>query len=130
MKNWRWISESAARVLNNMQIVQHGGAHGMRDEALLESALARAQNLAAYGEPSVFDLAAAYAFGIISNHPFLDGNKRTGLLCALVFLEDNGWEHDAPKDETYMIVMALTQKEIDEKAFSNWLKAHATKIAE
>lgn len=127
MSNWKWISESTALALNNMQIVQHGGTYGVRDDALLESALARAKNLAAYEDPNVFDIAASYAFGIISNHPFLDGNKRTGLLCALVFLDDNGWEYDAPKTETYMIVMALTQKEIDEKTFAAWLKAHSQK---
>ena len=128
MTTWKWIGVPAAKALNSQQVLNFGGSYGMRDEALLESALTRAQNLAAYGEPDAFDLAAAYAFGIISNHPFLDGNKRTGLICALVFLEDNGWKYDAPKDETYMIVMALTQKEISESTFADWLRKNCKRI--
>ncbi len=97
----------------------------MRDAGLLSSALARPQNQAAYGEPSVFDLAAAYSFGIISNHPFVDGNKRTGFLSAFVFLDINGRELMAAEAEAVAAVLALAKKEIDETEFSNWLGNHS-----
>ncbi len=130
MKKWKWVSETVARTLNSQQITEHGGTIGVRDQALLESALARPENLVAYGQPDVFDLAASYAYGLINNHPFIDGNKRTGLICALVFLGNNGWKYKAPKVETYMIVIALTQKEVDEKAFAHWLRNNSTKMTE
>jgi death-on-curing protein len=105
------------------QISEHGGSLGIRDAGLLSSALARPQNQAAYGDPSVFDLAAAYAFGIIGNHPFVDGNKRTGFLAAYVFLDLNGWELIASEVEAVTAVLALATNEMDEAGFASWLKA-------
>ena len=122
---WRWIREDAVVAMHSEQIAEHGGRPGIRDAGLLSSALARPQNQAAYGESSVFGLAAAYAFGIISNHPFLDGNKRTGFLAAYVFLDLNGWELTASEVEAVTAVLALAVKEMDEAGFSNWLKDHA-----
>jgi death-on-curing protein len=122
---WRWLREDAVVALHSEQIAEHGGRPGIRDAGLLSSALARPQNQAAYGESAVFDLAAACAFGIISNHPFVDGNKRTGFLAAYVFLYLNGWELMAAEAETVAVVLALALKEVDEAGLSNWLKEHA-----
>ena len=122
---WRWLREDAVVALHSEQIAEHGGRPGIRDTGLLSSALARPQNQASYGESSVFDLAAAYAFGIISNHPFVDGNKRTGFLAAYVFLYLNGWELMASEAETVAAILALVVKEMNEAGLSNWLKNHA-----
>lgn len=88
--NWRWLSRRVVTSVHLKQLQRHGGGQGTRDEAMLESALARPQNLAAYGTPSVFELAASYAFGIARNHPFVDGNKRTAFVSAVLFLRING----------------------------------------
>jgi death on curing protein len=122
---WRWIRDDVVVAIHSEQIAEHGGNPGIRDAGLLSSALARPQNLVAYGEPSVFDLAASYAFGIILNHPFVDGNKRTGFLAAYVFLEFNGWELTASEAEVVAAVLALARKEMDEAAFSDWLKDYS-----
>jgi death-on-curing protein len=122
---WLWLREDVVVAMHSEQIAAHGGSPGIRDAGLLSSALARPQNQAAYGESSVFDLAAAYAFGIISNHPFVDGNKRTGFLAAYVFLYLNGWELIASEAEALAAALALAVGEMDEAGFSNWLKDHA-----
>jgi death on curing protein len=122
---WCWLREDVVVAMHSEQIAEHGGSPGIRDAGLLSSALARPQHRAAYGESTVFDLAAAYAFGIVSNHPFVDGNKRTGLLAAYVFLDLNGWELTASETEAVTAVMALAVNEIDETGFSNWLKDRA-----
>ncbi len=127
-KKWAWVPETVVWAAHNDQLNRNGGSAGVRDEGLLESALARPKNLVVYGEPEVFNLAAAYAFGIIRNHPYVDGNKRTGFLIACVFLEMNGWEFDAPEAEAYAAVMAFAQNEIDEPSFAAWLKDNAKKI--
>ncbi len=120
---WRWLLEGVVIAMHDEQMAAHGGNPGIRDAGLLSSALARPQNQAAYGRSSVFDLAAAYAFGIIRNHPFVDGNKRTGFLAAYVFLDLNGWELMAPEAETVTAVLALATGEMDEAGFSDWLKS-------
>ncbi len=122
---WHWLREDVVVAMHSEQIAEHGGRTGIRDAGLLSSALARPQNHAAYGERSVFDLAAAYAFGIISNHPFVDGNKRTGFLAAYVFLYLNGWELMASEAEVLAAALALAVGEMGEAGFSNWLKDHA-----
>jgi death on curing protein len=122
---WRWLREDVVVAMHDEQIAAHGGRAGLRDAGLLASALARPQNQAAYGEPFVFDLAAAYAFGIIMNHPFVDGNKRTGFLATYVFLNLNGWELMASEGEAVEAVLALAVGEIDEAGLSNWLKDHS-----
>lgn len=120
---WRWLVEGVVIAMHDEQISEHGGSLGIRDAGLLSSALARPQNQATYGEPSVFDLAAAYAFGIIRNHAFVDGNKRTGFLAAYVFLDLNGWELIASEVEAVAAVLALATNEIDEADFASWLEA-------
>jgi death-on-curing protein len=122
---WRWLREDVVVAMHSEQIAEHGGRTGIRDAGLLSSALARPQNQAAYGEYSVFDLAAAYAFGIISNQFFVDGNKRTGFLAAYIFLYLNGWELMASEAEALAAALALAVREMDEAGFSNWLKDHA-----
>ena len=120
---WRWLIEGVVIAMHGEQIAEHGGSPGIRDAGLLSSALARPQNQAVYGDPSVFDLAAAYAFGIIRNHPFVDGNKRTGFLAAYVFLDLNGWELMASEAEAVAAVLALAADEMDEAGFADWLKS-------
>jgi death on curing protein len=122
---WHWLREDVVVAMHSEQIAEHGGRTGIREAGLLSSALARPQNQAAYGDFSVFDLAAAYAFGIISNHPFVDGNKRTGFLAAYVFLYLNGWELMASEAEAVTAALALAVKDMDEPGFSNWLKDYA-----
>jgi death-on-curing protein len=119
---WRWLREDVVIAMHSEQIAEHGGSPGIRDAGLLSSPLARPQNQVAYGKPSVFNLAAAYAFGVIQNHPFVDGNKRAGFLAAYVFLDLNGWELVASEAEAVSAVMALATGEMDEAGFSDWLK--------
>ncbi len=119
---WRWLIEGVVIAMHGELIAEHGGSAGIRDAGLLASSLARPQNQAAYGEPSVFDLAAAYAFGIIRDHPFVDGNKRTGFLAAYVFLDLNGWELMSSEAEAVAAVLALAKGDMDEAGFADWLK--------
>ena len=125
---WRWLREDVVIALHDEQIAEHGGSLGIRDRGLLSSALARPQNQVAYGKPSVFNLAAAYAFGVIQNYPFVDGNKRAGFLAAYVFLDLNGWELAASEAEAVNAVMALAAGEMDETGFSVWLKDNSKKL--
>lgn len=122
---WRRLMEGVVIALHGEQIAEHGGVIGIRDAGLLSSVLARQQNQVAYGDQSVFDLAAAYAFGIIQNHLFVDGNKRTGFLAAYVFLDLNGWELTASEVEAVVGVLALATGEMDEAGFADWLKTRS-----
>jgi death-on-curing protein len=122
--SWRWLLDAVVLAIHDEQIAEHGGSTGIRDAGLLSSALARPQQQAQYGdEPSVFDLAAAYAYGIIRDHPFVDGNKRTGFLTSYVFLHINGWQLRASEVEAVHTVLSLAAGEIDEPGFSTWLKS-------
>lgn len=127
---WRWLKEEVIIAVHDEQLAEHGGAEGVRDSGLLSSALARPKNLAGYEKPSVFDLAAAYAVGIVRDHPFVDGNKRTGFLAAYMFLALNGWELDAPEANAAAAVLELAAGEIDEAQFSAWLKENSVRIPE
>lgn len=117
-----WLLRSLVDAVHDAQIAEHGGADGLRDEGALDSALARPVNLNAYGETDVFRLAAAYAFGIVRNHPFVDGNKRTAFLAAYVFLHINGHEIIAGEVGAATAVLALAAGEIGEDEFSEWLR--------
>ena len=103
------------------QITEHGGSGGIRDVGLLSSALARPHHLVSYAEPTVFELAAAYAFGIIQNPPFVDGNKRTGFLVAYIFLLLNGWKIIAPEASAVTAVLRVARSEMDEPGLALWL---------
>lgn len=124
MADWVWLRREALTALHAEQLAEHGGAAGVRDRGLLESALARPENLAAYGEPDVFDLAAAYAFGIVKNHPFVDGNKRTGFQAAATFLLLNGQMLTASDQGVVETVLGLAAGEVNEEDFAQWLRAN------
>ncbi len=121
-KTWRFVEEAVALAIHDAQIAEHGGAGGVRDMALVQSALARPQNLAAYGEPDAADLAAAYAFGIARNHGFVDGNKRTALVVARVFLLEEGFGLKASEAERVRIMLALASGEIEEAGMAQWFR--------
>lgn len=120
-----WISRVLALAIHDRQLAVHGGASGVRDEALLESALARPQQLHAYGEPppDLIDLAASLAFGLARNHPFVDGNKRTAHVCYRVFLKLNNCDLVASDEEKYVAMIGLADGTIDEAEFARWLRA-------
>jgi death on curing protein len=123
---WRWLMEGVVVAMHDELIAEHGGILGIRDADLLSSALTGPQNPAADGDPSVFDLAPAYAYGIIGNHPFADGNKRTGFLAAFAFLDLHGWELTASEAEAAAAVLDLAAGKMDETGFSDWLKSNST----
>lgn len=124
MRDYIWVSIDAALAIHNEQIAEHGGGDGVRDLALLESAMARPRNLLAYGEPGIPDLAAAYAFGIASNHPFIDGNKRSAAVVSEVFLLLNGHALDASDAEIVVAFVALAAGELSEDELTAWFGAH------
>jgi death-on-curing protein len=107
--------------IHEMMIAQYGGRDGLRDDGLLESALNRPRHLFRYGSPSICDLAASYAVGVIRDHPFIDGNKRTGFMVAAAFLDVNGVSLIAPEEEVLSQTLALAANEIDEAQYSTWL---------
>lgn len=125
--SWRWVSKQALLLLHNESLSEHGGGAGMRDEGLLDSALARPLNLAAYGEPDVAALAASYGLGLAKNHAFVDGNKRAAFLAVGLFLYLNGYRLDATQADATLTVMGLAAGDIDEAAFAAWLRQHAKK---
>ena len=123
-----WIDRRALLLLHGESLFLHGGAPGLRDEGLLDSALARPENLAAYGQPDVFDCAAAYAFGLAKNHPFIDGNKRAAFLGAGMFLRLNGFRLTATQHEATLTMLALAASDITEAAYADWLRNHTTPL--
>lgn len=120
----RWITSEIALAVHARQLAEHGGQEGLRDEGLLESALARPQQLYCYGDPppDLCALAASYAHGLAKNHPFLDGNKRTAYVVYRLFLKWNGLELNARAEDKYMQMLALAAGEHDEESFSAWLR--------
>jgi death-on-curing protein len=114
--------------MHDRLLAEHGGASGVRDSSLLESALARPKQLLSYGEPDLFDLAAAYAFGIVRNHPFVDGNKRTAFMSAYVFLFRHGHKLAAPETDAAQVVIDMAAGEMNEAAFSAWLRTSCEQI--
>ena len=121
---WRWIDKRALLLLHGESLAEHGGASGIRDEGLLDSALARPLNLVAYGEPDLAALAAAYGFGIAKNHPFVDGNKRAAFLAVGLFLFLNGQRLKVTQADATVMVLALAASEIDEAVFANWIRSN------
>lgn len=121
-----WIDKRLALAIHERQIAEHGGDSNVRDEALLESALARPQQLYAYGDPppDLADLAASLAFGIARNHPFVDGNKRTAQVCYRAFIALNGATLTADDEEKYAAMLALAAGKWPEQEFAVWLRAH------
>ncbi len=122
MNSWIWIGRAVALAVHAEQLREHGGGEGVRSMALLESALARPQQLASYGKPDVFDLAAAYAFGVARNHPFVDGNKRTAWVLARLFIALHNIELRFSDVEATQTMLNLAAGLLDEAAFSQWLR--------
>lgn len=120
----RWVSAASALAIHDRQLAEHGGPSGVRDAGAFESALARPVNRWAYGEEDFFTLAAAYAFGIARNHPFVDGNKRTAWTLARVFLIKNRLDLDFVEREAIDLVQALAAGELSEAQLADWLRLH------
>lgn len=117
-----WLSKVAVLAIHGRLLAEHGGPSGLRDEALLESALAAPVNHFAYAKADVFVLAATYAHALTSNHPFVDGNKRTAFVAAGVFLELNGYRLTASEPDAVLAVLALARGEMKAEEFCNWLR--------
>jgi death-on-curing protein len=123
--SWRWIDRRALLLLHADSLAEHGGASGLRDEGLLDSALARPLNLVSYGEPTLESLAAAYGVGLAKNHPFVDGNKRAAFLAVGLFLALNGYRLHASQAEATLTMLAVAAGTLDEAAFADWVRQHA-----
>jgi death-on-curing protein len=122
-----WVLRDTAVIVHEQLVAGFGGAAGIRDAGLLASALARPEHLFAYGRPSVFDLAASYGFGLVKNHPFVDGNKRTGFTVAVLFLQLNGYRFEAKEADAIVQTLAVAAGESGEAEYASWLKANSKK---
>ena len=127
--SWRWISKQALLLLHAESLAEHGGGAGMRDEGLLDSALARPLNLSVYGDPDFAALAASYGVGVAKNHPFVDGNKRAALLATGLFLYVNGYKLTASQAETTLTMLSVAAGDLAEDDFAAWLRQHAQRRA-
>ena len=125
MKAPVWVRRDVVIAFQERLLAEHGGLVGIRDQGLLESALGRPENLLAYGKPTLFELAAGYAFGLMKNHPFVDGNKRIGFGTAVLFLNLNGMRFNAAEVDAVLRTLALAAGEMDEAAYAVWLKANS-----
>jgi len=121
-----WIDLEVVLAIHDEQLAEHGGQPGVRDRGLLESALARPRNQLSHGETSITRLAASYAFGISRNHPFLDGNKRTSLVVAELFVELNGTEISATDAQCVTTFLALAAGDLTEEQLADWISANST----
>jgi death-on-curing protein len=120
-----WIDAALVLAIHDRQLAEHGGAEGLRDESLLHSALARPPNHFAYADADTVVLAAKYTAGIVKNHPFVDGNKRTGFVLGILFLELNGYRFTASEEDAAQAVLNLASGTMDEDGYSEFLHAHA-----
>ncbi len=128
MATWVWLSADVLRAVHDEQLAEHGGAAGVRDEGLFESAMARAENRAHYGQADVADvadLAAAYGCGLARNHPFIDGNKRTAFVAVELFLQCNGYVLEAEDVACVLTMLAVASGTLDEAGFAAWIRQHA-----
>ena len=124
---WRWVDPEVAAAVHDRQLAEHGGGLGVRDAGLLSSALARPENLAAYGAPDAADLAAAYAFGIARNHPFVDGNKRTAWVVARLFLRLNDVSLTFDPADAITAVEGMAAGRLDEAGLADWFRARISR---
>jgi death-on-curing protein len=127
--SFRWVNRQALVLLHDESLAIHGGASGLRDEGLFESALARLENLAAYGTPDVFECAAAYAYGLAKNHPFVDGNKRVAFLATGLFLRLNGYRLAVGQADAVKAVFSLAAGDLSEPDFAAWLRAGCVEVS-
>jgi death-on-curing protein len=128
MKEPIWVLREVVHALHDRLLSEFGGAAGVRDDGMLESALSRPANQFAYGSPSMPELAAAYAFGLARNHPFVDGNKRIGFATAVLFLELNGYRFTASEVDATVQTLALAARDLDEAGYAAWLAANSRPI--
>lgn len=119
-----WVDDDLVFAIHDRQLVEHGGADGVRDESLLHSALGRPLNQAANGRPDIIELAAIYTAGIVRNHPFIDGNERTGFVVGVLFLELNGYRLTASEAAAAQAVIELAAGTLDETGFCRFLRAN------
>ena len=122
------MSLNVVKAIHDQQLSLYGGVDGIRDEGALESALARPQNLVAYGDPNAADLVAAYVYGIAKNHAFADGNKRTAWVTACVFLEDNGFDSAFDPMEYIAVMVDVARGALDESELAEWFRARIGKL--
>jgi death-on-curing protein len=127
MKEPVWVPAEVILAIQEELLARFGGLAGLRDEGLLDSALNRPKQVFHCGSPTLFDLAAEYALGIVKNHPFLDGNKRAGFMAAYTFLGVNGYDLNAPEADAVVQTLALAAGEIDQTDYAAWLKASCKK---
>jgi death-on-curing protein len=123
-QTWVWIDPAVILAVHEEQLAEHGGGAGVRDAGLMDSALARPVNLAAYGDPDVAELAAAHGFGLARHHPFVDGNKRTAFVAVELFLAIHGWALAATDADCVLTMLALAAGDLDEPGFADWLRDH------
>ncbi len=124
---WNWIDKRVLLLLHDESLAEHGGASGMRDEGLLDSALARPLNLVNYGAPDLADLAASYALGLAKNHAFVDGSKRAAFLAIGLFLYINGYRLTAPQPDATVMMLDVAAGKIDEASLAAWIRQHMKK---
>lgn len=129
MNGPKWLSREAVEAMHQEQLAEHGGLPGLKDENALEAALARPLHKAAYGETDIMALAAAYLYGIARNHPFSDGNKRTGFLAAFTFLYINGFLIEADQASVIAFVLSVAAGEIDEEGATRFLRDHTVALS-
>ena len=122
-----WVKKSVVIAIHRRQLAEHGGIDGIRDPGLLESALFRPKNQFNYGNPTIFNLAAAYSYGITKNHPFIDGNKRTSYVVMRTFLKLNGYDIQASAIEKYQTWLSLASNRLDETQLANWIESKSVK---
>jgi len=122
-----WLNREDCLAIHEMMLAQHRGLEGVRDEGLLESALSKPRNLFAYGSPTLPEMAASYAAGIVLNHPFIDGNKRTGFMLAATFLELNGMLVTATEESVVERTLALASGKLKQAAYAQWLSENSRK---
>jgi death on curing protein len=120
-----WIDDQIALAIHERQLAEHGGAQGLRDESLLHSALARPLNHLAYASSDIIELAAKYIVGIVQHRPFVDGNKRTGFVVGVLFLELNGYRFAASEEAAAQAVLELAAGTMDERGFCDFLRTHS-----
>jgi death-on-curing protein len=123
-EGWVWLEPAVLLAVHDEQLLEHGGAPGLRDAGLLESALARPRHLASYGDPDAAALAAAYGFGLARNHPFTDGNKRTSFVAVELFLAMNALQLTASDADCVLTMLALAGGQLSEEGLADWLRQH------
>jgi len=125
MQQWKWVDKRLLIMLHDESLSLHGGASGVRDENLLNSAMDRGPNLASYGEPDYADLAAAYGVGLAKNHAFVDGNKRAAFLSVGLFLALNGYRLTATQVDATLTILAIAASDMNEAEFATWIRANS-----